>query len=151
MDLDAPKIIAVVGTRKATEYGLKCCEDVLQELGKNKMRTFLSLFGVTIGIFCIIGVLSTVSSLEKNIQDGIKSLGNNTIYIDKWDYQGGADYPWWKFVKRPSPKIAEMDFVKKKSELGSNMAFFVQTQESFTNQDNILKGDGPYTYLEKIN
>jgi DNA processing protein len=35
MDLDAPKIIAVVGTRKATEYGLKCCEDVLEELGKN--------------------------------------------------------------------------------------------------------------------
>ena len=35
MDLNAEKIIAVVGTRKATEYGLKCCEDVLEEMGKN--------------------------------------------------------------------------------------------------------------------
>ena len=41
----------------------------IQELWKNKLRTFLSLFGITIGIFCIIGVLATVNSLEQNIQN----------------------------------------------------------------------------------
>ena len=46
----------------------------LGELWKNKLRTFLSLFGITIGIFCIIGVLATVGSLEKNLQSEIKSL-----------------------------------------------------------------------------
>jgi putative ABC transport system permease protein len=99
------------------------------------MRTFLSLFGVTIGIFCIIGVLSTVSSLEKNIQDGIKSLGNNTIYIDKWDYQGGADYPWWKFVNRPSPKLNEIDLIKNKISANINIVFNFTTQ-SFIQYDN---------------
>ena len=54
----------------------------LLELGKNKLRTFLSLFGITIGIFCIIGVLATVGSLEKNLQAEIQSLGTNTIYVD---------------------------------------------------------------------
>jgi putative ABC transport system permease protein len=116
----------------------------LQELKVNKLRTFLSLFGITIGIFCIIGVLATIDSLKSKIKNDLSSFGNNSVYIDKWDYSGGPEYPWWKFVKRPSPKIAEMDFVKKKSELGSNMAFFVQTQESFTNQDNILKGVNLY-------
>ena len=62
----------------------------LQELWKNKLRTFLSLFGVTIGIFCIIGVLSTVQSLEHNLQSEIKSLGTNTIYRDKWEYGAGG-------------------------------------------------------------
>ena len=57
----------------------------LGELWKNKLRTFLSLFGITIGIFCIIGVLATVNSLEHNIQSEIKSMGTNTIYIDKWE------------------------------------------------------------------
>ena len=47
----------------------------MQELWKNKLRTFLSLFGITIGIFCIIGVLATVNSLEHNIQNEIKALG----------------------------------------------------------------------------
>ena len=116
----------------------------LQELKVNKLRTFLSLFGITIGIFCIIGVLATIDSLQSKIKSDLSSFGNNSVYIDKWDYSGGPEYPWWKFVKRPSPKIAEMDFVKKKSELASNMTFFVQTQETFTNEDNQLKGVNIY-------
>ena len=86
----------------------------LQELWKNKLRTFLSLFGITIGIFCIIGVLATVGSLERNIQNEVKSLGTNTIYVDKWDYSagGGPDFPWWKFVNRPVPKYEETEQIK---------------------------------------
>src|SRR6267154_5543308 len=98
--------------RRSLEIIVSSFKMALQELWKNKLRTFLSLFGITIGIFCIIGVLATVNSLEHNIQNEIKSLGNNTIYLDKWDYTGGPDYPWWKFVNRPSPKFEEVDFIK---------------------------------------
>ena len=112
----------------------------IQELGKNKLRTFLSLFGVTIGIFCIIGVLATVSSLERNIQDGIKSLGSNTIYIDKWDYTGGADYPWWKYVNRPSPKLNEMRMIREKIDADIKMVFNFSTN-SFIEHENV-KLDG---------
>ena len=98
-----------------------------EELRNNKLRTFLSLFGVTIGIFCIIGVLTTVDSLEKNIQKEVKSLGTNTIYIDKWDYSGGADYPWWKYVKRPDPKYSEMRFIRAKTTAVGNLAFTLST------------------------
>jgi putative ABC transport system permease protein len=107
----------------------------VQELAKNKLRTFLSLFGVTIGIFCIIGVLSTVNSLEKNIQDGIKSLGTNTIYIDKWDYSGGAEYPWWKYVNRPSPKLMEMKLIKEKinAKIAAVYSFTTQSFIQFNN------------------
>jgi putative ABC transport system permease protein len=94
-----------------------------QELRNNKLRTFLSLFGVTIGIFCIIGVLTTVDSLEKNIQNEVKALGTNTIYIDKWDYSGGADYPWWKYMKRPNPKYEEMRLIRAKTNAVGYMAF----------------------------
>src|SRR5215203_5295349 len=97
----------------------------LQELLKNKLRTFLSLFGITIGIFCIIGVLSTVQSLEHNLQNEIKSLGTNTIYIDKWDYAagGGPEYPWWKYVKRPSPKYAEIAQIQSRTPTAKQVAF----------------------------
>jgi putative ABC transport system permease protein len=114
------------------------------ELKANKLRTFLSLFGITIGIFCIIGVLATIDSLQSKIKSDLSSFGNNSVYIDKWDYSGGPEYPWWKFVKRPSMKMEEMEFVKKKSVLASNMAFVMQTQESFSYEDNILKGVNIY-------
>lgn len=121
--------------RKTLEIVWTTLKLAVQELTKNKLRTFLSLFGVTIGIFCIIGVLSTVSSLEKNIQDGVKSLGNNTVYIDKWDYQGGAEYPWWKYVNRPSPKLMEMRLIKEKMNANINAVFSFTTQ-SFIQFDN---------------
>jgi putative ABC transport system permease protein len=126
--------------RKTIEILWTTFKLALQELGKNKMRTFLSLFGVTIGIFCIIGVLSTVSSLEKNIQDGIKSLGSNTIYIDKWDYQGGADYPWWKFVNRPSPKLNEVKLIKSKITADINIVFNFTTQSFIQYGNDKLDG-----------
>ena len=105
------------------------------EIAKNKLRTFLSLFGVTIGIFCIIGVLSTVKSLEKNIQDGVKSLGANTVYIDKWDYKGGADFPWWKYVNRPTPTQLETRRLKEKMGLKVNVVY------SFSPSGNVSVGN----------
>jgi putative ABC transport system permease protein len=111
------------------------------ELWKNKLRTFLSLFGVTIGIFCIIGVLATVGSLEHNIQSEIKSLGTNTIYIDKWEYSmQGPDYPWWKFVKRPYPKYEELDAIKARTGSAKYAAFEINIQGDVEVDDNILQG-----------
>src|SRR3990170_8477265 len=93
------------------------------EFRSNKLRTFLSLFGITIGIFCIISVLATVNSLEKNVQNDINALGTNSIYIDKWEYSGGPEYPWWKMVKRPPIRYEEMELLKQKVPSAELMAF----------------------------
>lgn len=111
-----------------------------QELRVNKLRTFLSLIGISFGIFCIIGVLATVNSLEMNIQNQLKSLGTNTIYIDKWNYSGGPDYPWWKYVKRPEPKFEEAGFIQERSQLASDVAFEISTQMNIVYEDFALEG-----------
>ncbi|MES2372943.1 MAG: ABC transporter permease [Bacteroidota bacterium] len=123
----------------------------LQELRVNKLRTFLSLFGITIGIFCIIGVLATVDSLERKVQNDIKAFGNNTIYIDKWNYGGGNDYPWWKYIKRPPMRIEEMRFIKSKSQLASNSAMFVSNNVTLSYMDNILSNVNLYGVSEEFN
>ncbi|HRH61287.1 MAG TPA: ABC transporter permease, partial [Chitinophagaceae bacterium] len=58
----------------------------LQELNNHKLRSALSLMGIAFGIFCIIGVLSTVSSLENKVQSDVQKLGSNTIQISKWAF-----------------------------------------------------------------
>ena len=123
----------------------------LQELKVNKLRTFLSLFGITIGIFCIIGVLATIDSLKTKISSDLSGLGNNSIFIDKWDYNGGPEYPWWKFVKRPPMKISEMEFIQKRSALASNIAFFVSTSATFSYEENNLKGVNLYGVSNDFN
>ncbi|HYH14677.1 MAG TPA: ABC transporter permease, partial [Flavisolibacter sp.] len=129
----------------------------LQELWKNKLRTFLSLFGITIGIFCIIGVLSTVQSLEHNLQQEIKSLGTNTIYIDKWEYGAGngPDYPWWKFVKRPVPKYEEVQEIKERTGTADFAAFKIQVTDNIEVRDNtaqvtIYGITEEFTYIQPV-
>ena len=125
--------------RRSIEIIASSFKMALQELWKNKLRTFLSLFGITIGIFCIIGVLATVNSLERNIQNEIKSLGTNTIYIDKWDYSaGGNDYPWWRYVNRPSPKHTEMQQIKDRTRTAKYAAFAINTQDNIEFAGNTL-------------
>lgn len=124
----------------------------MQELMVNKLRTSLSLIGISFGIFCIIGVLATVNSLEMNIQNQIKSLGTNTIYIDKWQYfTSGADYPWWKFVNRPSPEFSEVSLIKQRSQLASNVAFIINDNVNVEYESYALQGVTMYGVSEEEN
>jgi putative ABC transport system permease protein len=111
-----------------------------QELKVNKLRTILSLVGIAFGIFCIIGVLAVVNSLERNIQNEVKSLGSNTIYIDKWDYSGGPDQPFWKFRARPAMQYEEMDMVKQRSLLLDDISFLMQNGGSISYKDEYING-----------
>ena len=52
-------------------------------LAANKLRTILSLLGVTIGIFAIISVFTVIDSLEGFIRDSLNSLGSNMVYVQK--------------------------------------------------------------------
>jgi putative ABC transport system permease protein len=123
----------------------------LEELRTNKMRTFLSLFGVTIGIFCIIGVLATVQSLKKSIQDGLKDLGTNTIYIQKWPWGGGNDFPWWKYMKRPEPKYEEMKPIKTRSQYAESVAFLLFHGSNVEYKDNLLTNVSWYGATDEFN
>jgi len=68
----------------------------MDSLFANKLRTFLSLLGITIGIFCIIAVKSAVDSLEQNIKDGFNELGSDVIYLDKMPWNEDPDQNYWK-------------------------------------------------------
>lgn len=116
----------------------------MQELKVNKTRTALSLTGVAFGIFCIIIVLAIVNSFERNIQNEVKSLGSNTIYIDKWDYSGGPDVPLWKFRARPVMKYEEAALVKERSHLLDDIAFLMQTQGTISHKDDVISDAAVY-------
>ena len=79
----------------------------------NPVRTVLSLLGVTIGIFTIIAVLSTVDSLEKSIKDNLSFLGTDNLRVEKWPWDfNNPSYEWWKFFRRPEPTYREYEFLK---------------------------------------
>ena len=95
-----------------------------QALRANLLRTILSLLGVTIGIFAIISVFTIVDSLERNIRNSVNFLGNNVIYIQKFPWSFGPDFPWWRYFKRPSANLREFRLLDRKLVNDEGVAIF---------------------------
>jgi len=102
----------------------------------NKLRTFLSLLGITIGIFAIISVFTVIDSLENSIRDSIAKLGNNVVYVQKWPWAMGGNYPWWKYMNRPVPKLKEKDEILRRSHLSKAASFMISTSKNVQYEDN---------------
>lgn len=106
----------------------------INALAVNKIRTLLSLLGITIGIFSIIAVFTVFDSLQNEIKNKINSLGNNVLFIQKWPWMmGGGDYPWWKYYQRPEPKPEEMNELKKRSNTVDVAAFMFSVSRTVSN------------------
>jgi len=97
----------------------------IHSLVVNKLRTFLSLLGITIGIFAIISVFTVIDSLENSIRKSIASLGESVVYVQKWPWSFGSEYPWWKYMSRPLPQIKEMDEIIKRSQKVKAATFMI--------------------------
>lgn len=93
------------------------------QLWSNKLRTFLSLLGISIGIFCIISVLSAVDSLEKNILNGFSELGSDVVYVEKQPWTEDPGENFWKYLKRPDPDLNDFEAIKKRSKLTKRAAY----------------------------
>ncbi|MEF9950245.1 MAG: ABC transporter permease, partial [Mucinivorans sp.] len=81
----------------------------VQSVVVNKMRTLLSLLGITIGIFAIISVFTMIDAMENSLRESINSIGTNILYINKWPWmpEEGQEYEWWKYSSRPAMRVAE--------------------------------------------
>jgi len=97
----------------------------LSALRENRTRTFLSLLGVTIGIMTIIGIFSAVNTLRANLENSVEKLGSRSIYIQKWPWGGGGEYPWWKYMNRPEPTIRDFERLRERATLADGIAFDV--------------------------
>jgi putative ABC transport system permease protein len=91
----------------------------------NKLRTFLSLFGITIGIFSIISVFTVLDWMAKSIHDSISTLGDNVVYVEKWPWSFDPNFAWWDVVKWPPISSDDYEAILNKSTKSSAACFSV--------------------------
>ena len=84
----------------------------INALRNNKLRTLLSLLGVTIGIFSIIAVLAAVDSMDKKIKEDLSDMDMNTIYLMNFSF-GPSEVPRWKREQFPKVSYDEFEYLKK--------------------------------------
>ena len=97
------------------------------------------MLGITIGIFCVISVFTVFDSMEAAIRKSIASLGNNVLYVQKWPWEMGSNYPWWKYYQRPEATLEEMREMEKRSSLAENVAFMGQVNKTVKYRSNYVE------------
>ncbi|MGL2962262.1 ABC transporter permease [Flavobacterium sp. RSB2_4_14] len=103
----------------------------MNALRNNKLRTMLSLLGVTIGIFSIIAVLAAVDSLDLQIKKNLNTLDKNTIYVTSMSF-GPSEIPKWKREQFPKMSYEEFQYLKNSLSNIENSCF-----RYFTSSQNV--------------
>lgn len=110
-----------------------------QAIFANKVRTSLSLLGITIGIFCIISVFTVFDSLESTVTNSLNSLGSNVLFVQKWPWGTGGEYPWWKYYQRPEPSLNDLDNLQRRSTTSEAIALMAGTSNSVKFDRNAIE------------
>ncbi len=108
----------------------------------NRLRTLLSLLGITIGIFAIISVFTILDSLERNIRENVSALGENVIYIQKFPWTFSEGYPWWVYIRRPVINLRDYEEIRRRSQLADGIVFSVATGGMVSYGNNFLQNTG---------
>ena len=103
----------------------------LNALRNNKLRTLLSLLGVTIGIFSIIAVLAAVDSMDKKIKEDLSDMDLNTVYLMRFSF-GPTEVERWKREQFPAVTYDEFEYLKKSLKGIDKISFNL-----FTRNENI--------------
>lgn len=108
----------------------------------DKFRTFLSLFGVTIGIFSIVTVFTAIDALQSNVERGLNSFGSTTVYVQQFPFapEDGQEYKWWEFRTRPVPKYEEYLFLRSNSKTLDAISFVSFTNLSIKYKRSTFRG-----------
>ncbi len=117
----------------------------VNELRVNLMRTVLSLLGVTIGIFAIIGVLTVVDSLESSLKASLSFIGDKVIRVEKFPWIFENNYPWWNYYKRPMASFEEYEFLQENLNLQNGICLFaIRWNVVVKHENNSIGGTALY-------
>jgi putative ABC transport system permease protein len=112
-------------------------------LRQNKLRTMLSLLGITIGIFAIIFVFSAADTFRSKLQESIDKLGSKTIFVQKWPWGGFGDYPWWKYMNRPEASLRDYNSLKERLEHAEGVSYEIYADSRTVKyRSNSVEGAG---------
>jgi len=113
----------------------------LHAIRVNKLRTVLSLLGITIGIFAVVFVFTATGSLERKIRDSLSDLEDNVVFIQKWPWAfNDPDYPWWEYLKRPEPNVDEVDQILRRASTVASAAYITSVSRTISTRHRTLSG-----------
>ncbi len=94
----------------------------LRNLKGYGLRSFLSLLGISIGIFAIVLVFSLVRGMQEAITMNLSKVGSTVLYVTKWPWKDNSG-DWFKYIKRPQVSYREYLTLKNRLKNADAIAF----------------------------
>jgi putative ABC transport system permease protein len=97
----------------------------LSSLRVNKLRSALTMLGVAIGVFSVIGVMTALSVIQSSIEGGLSFLGSNIFQFAKYPTVSTSD-PELKYANRRNIKLREaIDYKQRMAGVAETICFKV--------------------------
>ena len=116
----------------------------------HKLRSFLTLIGIIVGVSSIIGVMTGISVIQKTIEGELSVLGNTVFQVQKWLNGPSTREERIKAARRPPTTVehanAIRDNVKTVSLVGSELWSFghvVKYKDKTTESNKTICGGTP--------
>jgi putative ABC transport system permease protein len=132
----------------------------LSALRANKLRAFLTLLGVVIGVFSFIGVMTGISVLQDSIESSFNVLGSNTLLVQKYPAMSHGPGTRQKYRNRKDITVDQGFYIREKSRLAEHVNVqandwggLVQYRNKKTNPNVQIIGGTPeiiYTQNQEI-
>lgn len=129
----------------------------LNALKNNKLRTLLSLLGVTVGIFSIIAVLAAVDSMDKSIRSELSNLDGNMLFVSQRSF-GPTEVPSWKVEQFPEITFDEYEMLKRSGDGIDKISFnYFMGQQNIRHEENTAQSisitpcSADYVFIENVN
>ncbi len=91
-------------------FDLDLWKEIIDALKKNRMRSFMTAFGVFWGIFMLIIMSGAGRALENGIMDGIKAFATNSAFF--WTERTSVPYEGFKRGRTWNYKNADIQYLK---------------------------------------
>lgn len=85
-----------------------------RNLIQSGMKSFLSILGISIGIFMLIMIFSIVDNMKGSLQKSVNKFGSDVTYVEKYPWEFTDNVPWWKYLNRPVVKLTEFHFLERR-------------------------------------
>ena len=97
----------------------------LQNVWSNKLRTFLTMLGIIIGVMAVIVIVGLGNGMTKSMRDSFSALGTNTLSINIWGYgsRTASVEDVYKIVEENADLISaispQVDFSSNRAKVGT--------------------------------
>lgn len=111
----------------------------LGSLWANKLRTFLTLLGIIIGVLTIVAVVSVIQGLNQYVYSRMAFFGANDFTVSKFSMIGGSLKDYKEQLKRKDLRLEDMKVIREGCKTCELVGASVSTSRNVTYRNQSIK------------